>query len=258
MTNKKKKPLPEYAGNEPAIIEPSKTKTKGIRIPAYAVLCFFGDVLKELENQVDVQIVHYLNSEMGKHPIYTVGEGRERVALFHPGIGSAMAAAGMEQIIALGAKYIVACGAAGVLNKDLLPGSVIIPTGAIRDEGTSYHCQPRSRTNRPHRDAVRAIKKACRDHDIPFVTGLTWTTDAVFRETPRKISSRIEEGCITVEMEAAAFFAVARFRNVKFAQVLSAGDDVSGKEWDKRRWAERSTARQELLMLAIDAARLIR
>ena len=65
-----------------------------------------------------------------------------------------MAAAGMEQIIALGAKCIVACGAAGVLNKDLQPGSVIIPTGAIRDEGTSYHYQPRSRTNRPHREAV--------------------------------------------------------------------------------------------------------
>jgi uridine phosphorylase len=59
-------------------------------------------------------------------------------------------------------------------------------------------------------------------------------------------------------MEAAAFFAVARFRNVKFAQILCAGDDVSGKEWDKRRRAERSTARQKLLMLAIDAVRLIR
>ena len=252
------KPLPEYAGDEPAIIEPSKTKTKGIHIPAYAVLCFFGDVLEEMENQVDVQIVHYLKSEMGKHPIYTVGEGRKRVALFHPGIGSAMAAAGMEQIIALGAKYVVACGGAGVLNKDLQPGSVIIPTGAIRDEGTSYHYQPRSRTNHPHIDAVRAIKKACRDHDIPFVTGLTWTTDAVFRETPRKISKRIKEGCLTVEMEAAAFFAVARFRNVKFAQILCAGDDVSGKEWDRRRWAERLTARQKLLMLAIDAVRQIR
>jgi hypothetical protein len=62
MTINKMKPLPEYAGNEPAIIEPSKTKTKGIHIPAYAVLCFFGDVPKEMENQVDVQIVHYLES----------------------------------------------------------------------------------------------------------------------------------------------------------------------------------------------------
>jgi hypothetical protein len=56
-------------------------------------------------------------------------------------------------------------------------------------------------------------------------------------------------------MEAAAFFAVARFRKVKFAQLLYAGDDVSGEEWDTRRWAGRLAARQRLLMLAIDAVR---
>jgi uridine phosphorylase len=258
MKNKREKLLPEYAGNEPAVIEPSKTKTKGIHIPVRAVLCFFGDVLKEIENQTDVQIVHHLKSEMGRHPIYTFGEGNNQVALFHPGIGSPMAAAGMEEIIALGAQYIVACGGAGVLNRDLQPGSVIIPTAAIRDEGTSYHYQPRRRLSRPHRDAVQAIKKACRNHDTPFVTGLTWTTDAFYRETPRKIRSRIKEGCLAVEMEAAAFFAVARFRSVKFAQILYAGDDVSGKEWDRRRWDNRPTARQKLLMLAIDAVRLMK
>ena len=46
-------------------------------------------------------------SEMGNHPIYVMGQKRNRVAVFHPGIGSAMAAAGLEQIIALGAKKMV-------------------------------------------------------------------------------------------------------------------------------------------------------
>lgn len=258
MTRTRESLLPEYAGTGSAIIEPSKTKARGVRLPARAVLCFFGDVLKKLEKQEDVAIVHYLKSEMGEHPIYTVGRGRNQVALFHPGIGSAMAAAAMEEIIALGAKYIIACGGAGVLRRDLLPGSVIIPTGAIRDEGTSFHYQPRSRSNKPHPDGVKAIKLACQLHETPFVTGLTWTTDAFFRETPRKVRSRREEGCLTVEMEAAAFFAVARFRKVTFAQVLYAGDDVSGKEWDTRPWAGRPSARQKLLMLAIDAVRLLK
>jgi uridine phosphorylase len=181
-----------------------------------------------------------------------------RVAVFHPGIGSAMAAAGMEQMIALGAKYIVACGGAGVLRKDIPPGTVIVPTSAIRDEGTSYHYQPRSRASRPHKDAVEAIRAACLRHGTPMLTGSTWTTDAIFRETPGKIRARRREGCLTVEMEAAAFFAVARFRKVKFAQLLYAGDDVSGEEWDTRRWAGRLAARQRLLMLAIDAVRLMK
>jgi uridine phosphorylase len=250
--------LPEYAGTGPAIIEPAKIKTHEIRIPSRAVLCFFGDVLAQFEHQEGVTILHYLKSEIGKHAIYVVGKGRNRVSVFNPGIGASMAAAGMEQIIALGAKRIIACGGSGVLDRDLFPGAVVIPTGAIRDEGTSYHYQPRSRINRPHGDGVKAIKLACARHKTPFVTGLTWTTDAIFREAPRKIRSRRKEGCLTVEMETAALFAVARFRKVRFAQVFYAGDDVSGKHWDRRAWKGEPSVREKLLMLAIDSVRMMK
>ena len=258
MARTKQRLLPEYAGRGPAVIEPSRIKPRGLRLPTRAVLCFFGNVLEELERNGLVTIVHYLKSEMGNHPVYTIGEGRNRTVLFHPGIGSAMAAASLEEIIALGCRFIIACGGAGVLRKDLPPGTVIIPTGAVRDEGTSFHYQPRSRINRPHRDAVRAIELACERHGTPYLTGLTWTTDAIFRETVRKVSSRRREGCLTVEMEAAAFFAVARFRKVTFGHVLYAGDDVSGQDWDRRGWPGRPTARQKLLALAIDAVRMLK
>jgi uridine phosphorylase len=255
MTKLQRSLLPEYAGTGPAIIEPSKTKARGVRLPSRAVLCFFGDVLKKLEERKEITVIHYVTSEMGKHPVYTIGDGKNRIALCQPGLGAPMTAAFMEELIALGVKHIIACGGSGVLDKNLLPGAVIIPTGAIRDEGTSFHYQPRSRINRPHPQAIRAIKAACKHHGTPFKTGLTWTTDAFYRETPRKILSRKREGCLTVEMEAAAFFAVARFRKVVFGQLLYAGDDVSGSAWDARLSKDRPTARQKLLLLAIDAVR---
>jgi len=255
MTKSRGSLLPEYAGTGPAIIEPSLTKASGVRLPSRAVLCFFADVLKKLEKRKEITIVHYVTSEMGKHPVYTLGNGKNRIALCQPGLGASMTAAFMEEVIALGAKHIIACGGSGVLDRNLAPGAVIIPTGAIRDEGTSFHYQPRSRINRPHPQAVRAIKAACKHHGTPYKTGLTWTTDAFYRETPRKIRSRKREGCLTVEMEAAAFFAVARFRKVVFGQLLYAGDDISGSEWDARLSKDRPTARQKLLMLAIDAVR---
>ena len=46
---------------------------------------------------------------------------------------------------------------------------------------------------------------------IPHRTGKTWTTDALYRETPALVAKRRGEGCITVEMETAAFFAVSRY-----------------------------------------------
>lgn len=89
---------------------------------------------------------------------------------------------------------------------------------------------------------------------VPFVTGRTWTTDVPYRETPAKIAARRAEGCITVEMEAAALAAVARFRGVPLAQVLYGGDDLTGEVWDSRDWTTQSHTRDNLVRLAGTAA----
>jgi hypothetical protein len=55
------------------------------------------------------------------------------------------------------------------------------------------------------------------------------------------------EGCITVDMEAAAFFAVARYRHVRSAQPLYAGDSLAGSEWDERGWTTAEDVRRKLV-----------
>jgi uridine phosphorylase len=250
--------LPEYAGTGRAVIEPSGTRVAGIHLPERAVLCFFMNVIKEMEKRKEITVIHHLTTETGLLPIYALGKGKDRIALYHPGIGAPFAAASLEEMISYGSKYVIACGGAGVLRKDLPVGTIIIPTTAIRDEGTSYHYQPRNRVVKPHPDAVKAIKLACERHGTHFETGPTWTTDGFYRETPRKIAARRRAGCLTVEMEAAAFFAVASFRKIKFGQILYAGDDVSGTEWDTRRSNNRASAREKLLMLAIEAVRMMK
>ena len=57
------------------------------------------------------------------------------------------------------------------------------------------------------------------------------------------------------EMEAAALFAVARFRKVVLGQILYAGDDVSGTDWDDRDWDKLARTRSDLFELAVDACR---
>jgi purine-nucleoside phosphorylase len=58
-------------------------------------------------------------------------------------------------------------------------------------------------------------------------------------------------------MEAAALFAVAKFRGVELAQILYAGDDLSGELWDSREWQSRVEVREELVRLAMRACALI-
>jgi uridine phosphorylase len=129
-----------------------------------------------------------------------------------------------------------------------------VPIAAIRDEGTSYHYLPPDREVHPSPEAVQAIVKVLSDHEIPYRLGKTWTTDAPYRETPRKVLRRRAEGCLTVEMEAAAFFAVAQFRDVTIGQILYGGDDVSGEaEWDHRDWHSQFDVRERLFWLAAEA-----
>jgi purine-nucleoside phosphorylase len=90
---------------------------------------------------------------------------------------------------------------------------------------------------------------------VPHLVGITWTTDAPYRETPGKVERRRAEGCVTVEMETAAFYAVARFREVRMLQLLYAADDVSGATWDERGWMQASGARHALFRLGLDLVR---
>lgn len=90
------------------------------------------------------------------------------------------------------------------------------------------------------------------ERSVPYAVGKTWTTDARYRETQAKVAARRAEGCITVEMETAAFLAVARHRGVTFGQYLYAGDDVSGETWDHRQ-RQTSSARRDLFRLSVEA-----
>ena len=58
----------------------------------------------------------------------------------------------------------------------------------------------------------------------------------------------------TVEMEAAALMAVARYRGVQFAQVLYAGDSLAGPTWDERGWTSEVSGRERLVWHAAGAA----
>lgn len=85
----------------------------------------------------------------------------------------------------------------------------------------------------------------------------TWTTDGFFRETPAKVALRKKEGCLSVEMEGAAIFAVARFRGYQAGAIFYGGDDVSGKDWDPRHFHDRAYIQEKLVWLAVEACQAI-
>jgi uridine phosphorylase len=245
-------PILEFDPSTTAVIEPSDV-IEPMSIAQHAVLCFFQDVIADVVEQHRGRVVDHVVSEIGPNPIYEIEVDGRRLVLMHPGVGAPLAAGFLEELIARGCRTFIACGGAGVLVPDVALGHVIVPTSAVRDEGTSYHYLPASRTVEPSVAAVDAIVATAGRHGVPHVTGATWTIDAFYRETKGKVDARVAEGCLTVEMEAAAFFAVAAFRGVTFGQVLYAGDDLSGDAWDQRGWDEHTTGRETLFRIALEA-----
>lgn len=252
MLTRREFPIIEYDDSPEALIEPSRLLLP-IDIAPGCVLCFFQDVIGRLRDEGRLRQIHSLASEMGLNPIYEMELDGRRLAVVHPGVGAPLAAGFMDELIALGCRHFIACGGCGVLARDLVVGHLVVPTAAVRDEGTSYHYLPPAREVEPSPAAVAAIEATLRREGLDYVTGKTWTTDAIYRETPERIARRREEGCITVEMEAAAFFAVGRFRGVEVGQILYGGDDLSGPVWDGRGWHSRVSTRERLFWLAAAA-----
>ncbi len=248
-------PILEFDPTTEAIIEPHNI-LKPIDIPKNCVLCFFQDVIAKVAAEHQAQVIHHLLSEVGPVPIYTIEVDGAPVAFMPPGVGAPLAGAFLEELIALGCRKFMACGGAGVLDGEITVGHVVVPTSAIRDEGTSYHYLPPAREAAPSPAGVSAIETTLKKHHIPYLKGKTWTTDAIYRETRSKVESRKAEGCLLVEMEAAALFAIAQFRGVSFAQLLYGGDSLAGDEWDHRGWMGQASTREKLFWLAAEAVML--
>ena len=68
----------------------------------------------------------------------------EKNLLVYPTTGSAGSVCDMELLIASGIKKFVAFGTCGRLDKNIAKNTIILPTAAYREEGTSYHYLPDS------------------------------------------------------------------------------------------------------------------
>ncbi len=256
MFNANDAPILEFDAARDAIVDPALA-IRRFDLPARVVICFFREEIAGFVAERQGRQIGQLGSEMGLHPVFEVELDGERVGVAQAGVGAPLAAAWLDELIGLGGQAFVAAGGAGTLVPNLAVGQVIVPTGAIRDEGTSYHYLPAAREVAPADDALAAIVATLDHRGVPRRLGKTWTTDGVYRETRDKIRRRVAEGCVTVEMEAAALFAVARFRGVSLGQMLYAGDDVSGEAWDDRGWPRHGTGRSVLIRLAAEAVRRI-
>lgn len=192
----------------------------------------------------------------GIWPVYEVTYKGNRFAMYKARLGAPACVGSFEDIIPMGAKRIILLGNCGVLDKNIEDCGIIVPTRAIRDEGTSYHYAPAADFIDVNKKYISLFQAVLKEHGYPFVQGTTWTTDAFYRETRAKIARRKEMGAICVEMECAAMQAMCDFRGVEFFQFFYAGDNLDHSGWDPRSLSgqARLDDKEKIALLAFELA----
>lgn len=238
----------------PAIVNP----VKGPNPPN------LGRVALIVASEADLTLILNENKKIERHQgklymsrLFQARNEKGVYTLVGPILGAPYAAMVAEALIVWGVEKILFLGWCGAITPQVCTGDVVVPESALVDEGTSP-----SYTDRQdipplaNQHMLAAIKAELRMRDLKFHGGPVWSTDAVFRETVEKVRHFRAKGALGVEMETAAIFSVARFRNAAAGAILIVSDELSSLTWKPGfKTPQFKAARHKICPIALDLCR---
>lgn len=222
-------------------------------MPANGVITWMADAFEACLADNDHEEIYNFPIESSVLSVWRVEREAGPVALALAQVGAPISAILLETMGALGVRRFVSVGSAGGLVSEHPPGTVVIPSAAIRDEGVSYHYAAPGSLAVPNSSLQAKLFKSMADNQISATTGIVWTTDAFYRETEGKVVRRLAEGAIAVDMEAASLATVAEFRGLEYGCAVYMADTLHSEAWDPSELVVRNTEfRHRLLTAALD------
>lgn len=221
-----------YDENGKGIVKSSMMYNKNPMLPDTAIVVFQNRITAEVtySPKYNATVCDAFTGGEDKC-IYVINGKNKKFTFYQSTIGAPVTVMDIEQAHAKGIRKFLFIGSCGILNDDIESNKFIIPTEAYRDEGTSYHyCECSDYIKIPTANKLANILD---DLKIPYIKTKTWTTDAIFRETPSNMGKRKKEGCGVVEMECAAIMAAAKYLGIEIYQLLFPKDSLSSNVWDR-------------------------
>ena len=164
-----------------------------------------------------------MNREYNIWTGYLLGE---KVTVCSTGIGGPSASIAMEELVNIGADTFIRIGTCGGIDMDVMPGDVVVATGAIRYEHTSLEYAPIEFPAVPDFGVTAALKAASEELGFRTHVGVVQCKDAFYgQHSPEKspvsydLLQKWESwkrlGVKASEMESAALFVVASALGVR-------------------------------------------
>ena len=176
-------------------------------------------IAKHFDNPVHIGMNREYN-------IYTGTLLGEKVSVCSTGIGGPSAAIAMEELAAIGVDTFIRVGTTGGIALDVMPGDVVVATGAVRFEHTSLEYAPIEFPSVADFGVTAALKAASEDLGFRTHVGVVQCKDSFYgQHAPDKspVSYELNQkweawkrlGVKSSEMESAALFVVAAALGVR-------------------------------------------
>jgi AMP nucleosidase len=215
----------------------------------YILLTNFINYVELFAKQFDVEI-------LGKdRPMQSATANG--ITIINFGMGSPSAATVMDLLTAIQPKAALFLGKCGGLKAKFSLGDLILPTAAVRGEGTSADYFPPEVPALPAFALQKAVSTTIRDNNLDYWTGSVYTTnrrvwehDTEFKAYLAKI--RVE----AIDMETATIFIVGHANRIRTGALLLVSDRPFEPEGVKTEQSDKSvtsTFVENHLMIGIES-----
>lgn len=173
-----------------------------------------------------------------EYNIYTGTLDGERVSAVSTGIGGPSAAIALEELVRCGAHTFIRVGTSGGIDTKVCGGDLILPSAAVRGDGTSKEYLPPDYPAVADFAVLCALRNAAAEHcdgtpGNAYHIGVVQSKDSFYGETnPETMpiaehlharwESYVRCGCLTSEMECATLFSVGIARKVRVGGIITA------------------------------------
>ncbi|WP_122088855.1 nucleoside phosphorylase [Halalkalicoccus subterraneus] len=157
-------------------------------------------------------------------------EGTE-LTICSTGIGCPSAAIAIEELEEVGVEAVIRVGTTGALQSDIEIGDMIVATGAAKDEGTSKRYESATYPAVPDYGVLSALVDGAESRGEEVHVGPIASDDAFYAETDEYVENWERAGILSVEMEAAAVFTLARRKGMRAGAICTVdGNLVEGTQ----------------------------
>lgn len=197
---------------------PRYTGTQINEFGDYMLLTNFHHYVNEFSKKFDCEI-------KGKGCPMQTATNADGLSIINYGMGSANAATIMDLLAARKPKGVLFLGKCGGLKKSAEIGHFILPTAAIRGEGTSNDYKPPEVPALPSFKLHKFVSEKIIECNMDYRTGVVYTTNRRVWEWDEKFKNYLKTlSTIAIDMETATLFIVGLVNEIPRGALLLVSD----------------------------------